>query len=119
MNCSPKTTRRVGATIRPEKPDYAQRASRPLLDPQRSLGSVIKLLTPSRDFTDEYNAWLKTIPGSLYAMAFIIKRFCKPEWNGDWRSHFSVDVVNGEPGHELKFHNRKLVGMYLARRFGQ
>ncbi len=96
-----------------EKPDYAQSASRPLLDPQRSLGSVIKLLTPSRDYTDTYNAWLKTIPGSLYAIAFIIKRFCKPEWNGDWRSHFSVDVVNGEPGHELKYHNRKLVGMYL------
>ncbi|MCC7338814.1 MAG: hypothetical protein IT422_27285 [Pirellulaceae bacterium] len=96
-----------------EKPDYTQLTSRPMLDPKRSLGSVIKLLTPSRDFTDEYNKWLKTIPGSLYAMAFIIKRFCKPEWNGDWRSHFSVDVVNGEPGHELKFHNRKLVGMYL------
>lgn len=97
----------------PVKPDYAERASRPLLDSKRSLGSVIKLLTPSRDFTEQYNAWLKTIPGSLYAMAFIIKRFCKPEWNDDWRSHFSVDVVNGEPGHELKFHNRKLVGMYL------
>lgn len=96
-----------------EKPDYTRLTSRPLLDPKRSLGSVIKLLTPSRDFTDEYNTWLKTIPGSLYAMAFIIKRFCKPEWNGDWRSHFSVDVVNGEPGHELKYHNRKLVGMYL------
>lgn len=96
-----------------EKPDYAQRASRPLLDPKRSLGSVIKLLTPSRDYTDEYNAWLKTIPSSLYPMAFIIKRFCKPEWDGDWRSHFSVEVVNGDPGHELKFEQRKLVGMYL------
>ncbi len=100
-------------TDSPDKPDYATRASRPLLDPGRSLGSVIKLLTPSRDYTDEYNAWLKTIPGSLYAMAFVIKRFCKPEWDGDWRSHFSVDVVNGEPGHELKFDNRKLLGMYL------
>lgn len=100
-------------TDSPEKPDYSQRSSRPLLDPNRSLGSVIKLLTPSRDYTDAYNAWLKTIPSSLYAMAFIIKRFCKPEWNGDWRSHFSVDVVNGEPGHELKFDNRTLVGMYL------
>ncbi|MCA9133585.1 MAG: hypothetical protein KDA45_10540, partial [Planctomycetales bacterium] len=96
-----------------DKPDYSKRASRPLLSPQRSLGSVIKLLTPSRDYTDDYNAWLKEIPGSIYAMAFIIKRFSKPEWNGDWRQHFSVDVINGEPGHELKFHNRKLVGMYL------
>src|SRR6202043_3073848 len=28
----------------PERPDYAKRASRPILDRQRSLGSVIKLL---------------------------------------------------------------------------
>ncbi len=97
----------------PEKPDYTTRASRPLLDPKRSLGSVIKLMTPSRDYNEEYKAWLKTIPTALHAMAFIIKRFYKPEWNGDWRSHFSVDIVNGEPGHELKFDNRKLVGMYL------
>lgn len=96
-----------------EKPDYSQRASRKPLDPQRSLGSVIKLLTPSIEYTDEYNAWLRSIPSHLYAMAFIIKRFSKPEWNGNWREHFGVDVVNGDNGHELKFGNRKLVGMYL------
>lgn len=97
----------------PDRPDYDQIKSRSLLDPQRSLGSVIKLLTPSRDYTDEYNQWLQQIPSYLYAIAFIIKRFCKPEWNGDWKPHFSVDVVNGHPGHELKYRNRKLVGMYL------
>jgi phosphoenolpyruvate carboxykinase (diphosphate) len=97
----------------PVKPDYSQRTTRAVLDPGRSLGSVIKLLTPSSDYTPEYNEWLRTIPGSIYAMAFIIKRFSKPEWQGNWREHFSVDVVNGEPGHELKYHNRKLVGMYL------
>jgi phosphoenolpyruvate carboxykinase (diphosphate) len=96
-----------------EKPDYSNRSSRSILDPNRSLGSVIKLLTPSREYTDQYNQWLRSIPGSIYAMAFIIKRFAKAEWNGNWRSHFSVDVVNGEPGHELKYHNRTLVGMYL------
>lgn len=96
-----------------EKPDYNQRASRSILDPNRTLGSVIKLLTPTREYTDEYNAWLRSIPGSIYAMAFIIKRFAKPEWNGNWRAHFGVDIVNGEPGHELKYHNRSLVGMYL------
>ncbi|MGN6547091.1 MAG: hypothetical protein ACTHK7_18700, partial [Aureliella sp.] len=96
-----------------EKPDYSHRHSRPILDPQRSLGSVIKLLTPSAEYTDEYNAWLASIPGSIYAMAFIIKRFSKPEWQGNWREHFSVDIINGENGHELKYHNRKLVGMYL------
>ncbi len=96
-----------------EKPDYSNRLSRSILDPNRSLGSVIKLLTPSREYTDEHNRWLRSIPGSIYAMAFIIKRFAKPEWNGNWRAHFSVDVVNGEPGHQLKYHNRPLVGMYL------
>lgn len=96
-----------------EKPDYASRNSRKVLDPNRTLGSVIKLLTPSREYTDTYNKWLSSIPTHLYAMAFIIKRFCKPEWNGNWRDHFGVDVVNGDNGHELKYENRKLVGMYL------
>lgn len=96
-----------------DQPSYADSTSRSVLDPKRTLGSVIKLLTPSRDYSDEYNAWLREIPGYIYAMAFIIKRFSKPEWQGDWRSHFGVDIVNGEPGHELKYHNRKLVGMYL------
>ncbi len=96
-----------------EKPNYAEVGSRPVLDSGRTLGSVIKLFTPSKEYTDQYNAWLKEIPSYIYAMAFIIKRFSKPEWQGNWRQHFSVDVVNGYPGNELKFGNRKLVGMYL------
>ncbi|MFK7738319.1 MAG: hypothetical protein AB8B50_20010 [Pirellulaceae bacterium] len=96
-----------------EKPEYSNSTSRSVLDPKRSLGSFIKLMTPSNDYTDKYNAWLKGIPGYVYAMAFIIKRFNKPEWGEDWEQNFGVDIVNGEPGHELKFQNRKLVGMYL------
>ena len=57
-------------------PDYTRRASRPVLSPQRSLGSVIKLLTPSDDYTDEYNAWLASFPNYIYPIVFIIKRFC-------------------------------------------
>jgi len=96
-----------------EKPDYGMRDSRKVLDSSRTLGSVIKLLTPSREYTEEYNKWLGSLPTHLYAMAFIIKRFCKPEWVSTWREHFGVDVVNGDNGHELKFGKRKLVGMYL------
>ncbi|MEQ1829723.1 MAG: hypothetical protein ABL921_27420, partial [Pirellula sp.] len=96
-----------------EKPNYLVQKSRRVLDPTRTLGSVIKLLTPSMEYTDTYNSWLRGLPTHLYAMAFIIKRFCKPEWNEQWREHFSVDVVNGDNGHELKYENRKLVGMYL------
>jgi hypothetical protein len=95
-----------------ETPDYSQRPSRPILSPERSLGSVIKLLTPSSEYTDEFNAWLSSIPSHVYAIVFIIKRFYKPEW-GNWREHFGVDIVNGASGNELKIDDRKLVGTYL------
>jgi hypothetical protein len=87
--------------------------SRPVLSPRRSLGSVIKLLTPNDlDFTAEYNQWLRGIPNHLRALVFIIKRFHQPEWT-DWRQHFSVDVIDGQPAHELKYAGRRLVGSYL------
>lgn len=101
---------------RPEKRaerHYEQAPSRPILSPRRSLGSVIKLLTPSDDYTDEYNEWLRAIPSRILAMVFIIKRFHRPEWGDGWRGHFGVDLVNGSPGNELKLHERKLVGTYL------
>jgi hypothetical protein len=97
----------------PKEPGFVKHPSRPILSDKRSLGSVIKLLTPSADYTDEYNGWLASIPNYIYPIVFIIKRFYKPEWGGEWRNHFGVDVVNGFPGHELKFGDRKLVGSYL------
>jgi hypothetical protein len=100
--------------------NYATTPSRPFLSPERSLGSVIKVLTPSPgEFTDEYNAWLETIPDRIRALAFIIKRFHRPEWGSDWQRFFSVDEVNGSPGHSLKFQDRKLVGSYLRLGFAQ
>ena len=96
-----------------DRPEYDAQSPRRVLDPGRSLGSMIRLLTPSPDYSDDYNAWLDRIPNHIYAMAFIIKRFSKPEWNGNWREHFGVDIVNGEPGHQLKHGRRNLVGTYL------
>ena len=93
--------------------DQAARQSRPVLSPQRSLGSVIKLLTPASEYSEEFNTWLTSIPNHIRAMAFIIKRFYDPKWADDWRSHFSVDIVNGQSGHELKLNGRKLIGSYL------
>ncbi len=89
--------------------------SRPLLSPERSLGSVIKLLTPNdEDFTPNYNNWLRAIPDHIRAVVFIIKRFWNIGWErDDWRTHFAVDIVNGTSGHELKFNDRKLVASYL------
>jgi hypothetical protein len=88
--------------------------SRPILSSERSLGSVIKLLTPNpTEFTPEYNAWLESIPNHVRALVFVIKRFYRPEWGDDWRSHFSVDIINGAPGHEFKYQGRRLVANYL------
>ncbi|MGB0767605.1 MAG: hypothetical protein ACPGYV_07820, partial [Phycisphaeraceae bacterium] len=95
------------------KQHYDEYPSRPILSPQRSLGSVIKLLTPSDDYNDDYNAWLESIPNYIFAIVFAIKRLYKPEWGDDWRSHFTVDTINGFPGHELKVDSRKVVGSYL------
>ncbi len=85
-----------------------------VLDSRRSLGSVIRLLTPSAEtYTDEYNAWLESIPQHILALVYLIKRFYKPSWGDNWREHFSVDEVNGYPGHELKYDGRKLITSYL------
>jgi hypothetical protein len=88
--------------------------ARPLLSPERSLGSVVKLLTPNPDeFTPDYNAWLEKIPNHVRALVFVIKRFYRPEWGDDWVGHFGVDIINGAPGHELKYEGRKLVANFL------
>lgn len=97
--------------------NQANYASRPVLSTDRTLGSVIKLLTPSGEYTDAYNDWLDSLPNHVRAIAFIIKRFYDPAWGDDWRRHFTVDEVNGEPGHELKLHGRKLIGSYLRMGF--
>jgi hypothetical protein len=85
-----------------------------ILSAERSLGSVIKLLTPDeRDYTPEFNAWLDSVPQHIKELVFVVKRYYKPEWNGNWRDHFSVDIINGTPGNELKCDNRKLVTTHL------
>ena len=98
------------------KPGFEQEDRDPTRKPlsaERSLGSVIRLLTPSPSYTDAYNDWLNSVPEYLMVLAFVIKRMHRPEWGDDWRSRLSVDFINGQPGHELKFQNRKLVGSYL------
>lgn len=86
---------------------------RPILSAKRSLGSVVKLLTPGPEYTDEYNAWLRTIPERIRDLVFIVKRLYKPDWEGDWRSRFSADLIDGHPGNELKYRNQKLLTRYL------
>ena len=72
--------------------------SRPILSDLRSVGSVVKLLTPSPDYTDEYNEWLATVPGYIMELVLIVKRYYQPEWGDDWASHFTTGMVNGRKG---------------------
>ncbi len=96
-----------------------RKPSRPPLSDKRSLGSLIKLLTPSPYHTEAYNLWLKAIPPRILALVFVIKRFYRAEWGEDWRRHLSVDLVDGAPGHELKIEQRKIVATYLRTGFDE
>ncbi|MGB0720821.1 MAG: hypothetical protein ACPGU7_00365 [Gammaproteobacteria bacterium] len=99
--------------LKPGHADEDRDPSRKPLSPERSLGSLIKMLTPSSANTDEYNTWLASIPDHIRALVLMIKRIYRPEWGEDWRSHFSVDTVNGHDGHGLKQDGRKLIASYL------
>jgi hypothetical protein len=90
--------------------DAARVDKRPILSEERSLGSVIKLLTPDeRDYRPEYNDWLASIPQYLKELVFVVKRYYRPEWGENWRDHFSVNIIDGKPANELKFHNWRVL----------
>ncbi|MDO5092708.1 MAG: hypothetical protein Q4D79_04700 [Propionibacteriaceae bacterium] len=82
--------------------------ARPVLSDRRSMGSVIKLLTPSRDYTDEYNQWLESIPNHIKELVFVVKRFYQPAWGDDWASHFTVGIINGRQGSSLRLDGAKI-----------
>ncbi len=94
-------------------------ASRALLSVDRSLGSVIKLLTPTTVYTDEFNEWLKEIPPYIRALVLLIKRFYHVDWGEDWRTYFSADIVDGSPGHDLKFEGRQIIASFLRVGFNE
>jgi len=93
--------------------------ARPILSPERSFGSVIKLLTPStRDYASEYNQWLRSIPPHIKELVFVVKRFYQPQWGDAWRERFSVDQINGRPANELRHDGRNIVVNTLRVGFG-
>jgi hypothetical protein len=99
--------------FKPDSEQVDRDATRKPLSPERSLGSVIKLLTPTSNYTDEFNEWLASIPPRILALTFLIKRFYRPEWGNHWRNYLSVDEVDGAPAHELKLDDRNIVASYL------
>ena len=96
-----------------DPPEGKNHVSRKILSRARSLGSVIKLLTPASANTDEFNEWLRSIPHRIKALVFLVKRFYHEDWGDNWRDKFGVDVVNGTSGNVLKFLGRPVIGSYL------
>lgn len=96
--------------------DYSDRFADPDREPDhrrilaesRSIGSVIKLLTPSEEYTPEYNAWLESIPAHVRELVYVVKRYYRPEWGEDWRSHFTVGIINGRQGNDLRVDGSKI-----------
>ncbi|MEO8373182.1 MAG: hypothetical protein ABI806_28615, partial [Candidatus Solibacter sp.] len=103
--------RDFSAIYRNRPPD--DRSRRPILSEARSLGSVIQMLMPAAEYTAEHNAWASQLSQTVKQLVFTVKRYYQPEWGDNWREHFTVDRINGFLGHELKFHNQKLVSNYL------
>ncbi len=107
--CSPAITRIVSGTRRKSGVD-----KRRILSPERSLGSVIKLFTPSdRDYrTSSTNGSVRFRSTSWNCFSWS-SGFTRLSGAAHWREHFSVDIINGTPGNELKCDNRKLISNFL------
>lgn len=103
--------REYGSRFRDEKRNRPK--GRAILSPQRSLGSVIKLLTPNPDFNEEHNAFVKSIPSHIRDLVLLVKRYYKEDWGENWHERFTVDIINGRPGHELKYRDNKVITSYL------
>ena len=61
------------------------------------------------DYTPEYNAWLDSIPQHIKELVYVVKRFYRPEWGADWRSHFTVGIINGRQGVALRLDGDKIM----------
>ncbi|MBN1949979.1 MAG: hypothetical protein JW801_02195 [Bacteroidales bacterium] len=89
--------------------------SRSFLSPERTLGSAVKLLTPSERYSDAYNEWLKEIPSHIRGFVLFIKRlYREDDFNaGHWKSLFTVEIVNGRNGNALRYDHEKVLAAYV------
>jgi hypothetical protein len=94
-------------------PKVPGKPSRPLLSDERSLGSVIRLLTPNPEYTKAYSQWLESVPQRVRDLVLTVKRFYRPHWGDNWRERFHVDSINGQPGVELRYRQRPVIAGYV------
>ncbi len=95
--------------------------SRSFLSKERTLGSAVKLLTPSDQYSDEYNKFLKELPNNVRTLAFFVKRHYRgnEERGLKWRELFNVEVVNGRPGNVLRYKHNPITASYVRIGFNE
>ncbi len=94
--------------------------SRPFLSPKRALGSAVKLLTPSDQYSDEYNTFLNNIPSHIRSLVLFIKRLYRNESEkGNWKDYMSVEFINGREGTTLQYKNNKVTASYVRIGFNE
>ena len=90
------------------------RPSRPFLSPHRTLGSAVKLLTPSDQYNDAYNKFLDGIPTHVKTLALYIKRMYRTQLDkGPWKEYLNVEIVNGRNGNALRYKHNKIMASYV------
>ncbi|ELP91606.1 hypothetical protein EIN_129860 [Entamoeba invadens IP1] len=94
-------------------PKNGDAAELKILDPKVTLGAVVELLTPSANFTEEHNTYVKNISPLIVELVMTIKSLYREDWKGDWQSRITVDKVNGQQGNELSYRKNKLSSQYL------
>ncbi len=94
-------------------------ASRPFLSPKRTLGSAVKLLNHSDQYSDEYNQWLDSIPAHIRTLVLYIKRLYRGGDITNWKDDMSVEVINGRKGTTLMYKNKKVLASYVRIGFSQ
>lgn len=95
--------------------------SRSFLSRERTLGSAVKLLTPSNQYNEEYNVFLKELPDHIRTLAFFVKRHYRgfEEKGFNWKELFNVEIVNGRPGNVLRYKHNPITASYVRIGFNQ
>lgn len=86
---------------------------RPFLSNERTIGSVIKLMTASSEYSEKYNKFVSEIPDHIRMLVLLIKRYYKTDSDLDWKEHFTVEMVNGKNGHALMFDHQPVIASYV------
>ena len=95
--------------------------SRSFLSEKRTLGSVVKLLTPSEENSDEFNEFISNIPVHVRSLVLFVKRMFRQAHgaNLNWKDLMSVEIINGAKGTSLRYNNSPVVGSYVRIGFNQ